>query len=159
MHYVPAESSHFPTIAVVQALYEKALTEPKVMLLGEMVPPTLPTLMSVHDIASHDAADGILDVDPSAPELDQYQAASACHWIATYCLKTNDPQRVSSSLQYLCMHQQLFSLVFARPILSWVKTNITSANTTLTFTFSGHCHLALCDVSGLNHQIMPADGL
>ena len=67
------------------------------MLLGQPVPPTLLQLMKMHDIASCEGADGILDIDPSAPGSDQYQAGAACHWIATYCLKTNDPQRVIRS--------------------------------------------------------------
>ena len=81
-----------------------------------MLPPSLLTLMGKHDSGLHKTALGITDIDPSAPVLDQYQAASACYWIATYCLKTNDPKRASSFLQFLCTQQYLLAVVIRQPV-------------------------------------------
>ena len=62
-----------------------------------MMPPALLMLMQVHDAGSVDIGRGSMDIDTKASVQHQYQSGFACYWIAKYCLKTNDWQRVSST--------------------------------------------------------------
>ena len=79
----------------MQLLHDRALTEPDIQVHQCRMPFSLSRLLGMHQAGSKALPEGLAEPDPGAPVFEQYQAASAAHWIATYCLKVGDSMKVS----------------------------------------------------------------
>lgn len=63
--------------AAVQKYHDQALVEPSVPFLQTTLPPSLVTLMGMHDAGSNMLPGGLTEPDPTAPVFEQYQGGSA----------------------------------------------------------------------------------
>ena len=85
---------------LVQELHDRALTDPDVSLhsSGIMMPLSLARLVEMHVAGSIIFKARCPEPNPAASDFEQYQAASAAHWIATYFQTINDPARVGTAI-------------------------------------------------------------
>ncbi len=82
----------------MQQLHDQALTEPEIPIYTCTMPPSLRTLLGMHQAGTRMLSVGSgVEPDPDAPLFEQYQAGSAAYWIATYCQGRRDATRVSST--------------------------------------------------------------
>ena len=85
---------------LVQELHDMALTEPDIAVHHMMMPFSLARLVEIHTAGSIMLGAGRAEPNPAASDFEQYQAASAAHWIGTYYLTANKPVWVGTAVIY-----------------------------------------------------------
>ena len=77
-----------------------ALTEPDIAVHHVMMPFSVSRLVGIHAAGSIQPVPGHAEPNPAASDFEQYQAASAAHWIGTYYLTANKPAWVGTAVIY-----------------------------------------------------------
>ena len=84
------------TAIAMQKHCQAALKEKTVMFMGAPIPPSILKLMEMHEAGCTSHGNGVTEPRSDVPILTQCKSASACYWIATYCLKANEGASVSA---------------------------------------------------------------